>query len=206
MNKLIAGLGLSAGLIISSTLFANTTTVKDKPLPPNVPNSTKADDVNAVFVFNRVCYGQMPNIKSVMTMADELGWSPLFPEELAMLATASETDKTFGWDTPIGERAFRVTIVQGNIAPALIDTFPEFKNGVSTSCSLVLDGRDKGDVLLEQLGKLAGKEAASKDVFKDGLYTTTWAGGNEKVKVFLIGKLDKKKFGTLINVVMLNKE
>lgn len=206
MNKLIAGLGLTAGLIISSSLLANTTTVKDKPLPPNVPNSTKADDVNAVFVFNRVCYGQMPNIKSVMTMADELGWSPLYPEELAMLSTASDTDKTFGWDTPIGERAFRVTLVQGSIAPALIETFPDFKNGVSTSCSLVLDGRDKGDVLLEQLGKLAGKEAASKDVFKDGLYTTTWAGGNEKVKVFLIGKLDKKKFGTLINVVMLNKE
>lgn len=208
MKKAIAGLGLFASLIISTSLFANTKNTEnteDKPLPPNVPNSTKADDVNAVFVFNRVCYGQMPNIKGVMTMADELGWSPLYPEELAMLSPSTKTDKAFGWDTPIGERAFRVTLVQGSVAPALIDTFPDFKDATSTSCSLVLDGRDKGDLLLEQLGKLAGKEAASKDIFKDGLYTTTWAGGNKDVKVFLIGKLDKEKQGTLINVVMLNK-
>ncbi len=205
MKNLFISLSLITGLLISLSVFSDTTKVEDKPLPPNVPNSTKADDVNAVFVFNRVCYGQMPNIESVRTMAEELGWSPLYPGELAMLSPSTKADQTFGWDSPIGERAFRVTLVQGPIAPALIDTFPDFKDGTSTSCSLVLDGRDKGSLLLEQLGKLAGKEAASKEVFKDGLYTTTWAGGNEDIKVFLIGKTDEKKQGTLINVVMLNK-
>ncbi len=194
-----------ATLTLSSSVFAATQTTEDKPLPPNVPNSTKADDVNAVFVFNRVCYGQMPEIKGVISMADELGWSPLNKEELAQLSPSTKTDKVYGWDTPIGERAFRVTLVQGTIAPALIDTFPEFKNGTSTSCSLILDGRDQGNILLAQLGKLAGKEPAKKDVFKDGLYTTTWAGGNSDTKVFLIGKTDKNKQGTLINVVMLTK-
>lgn len=111
----------------------------------------------------------------------------------------------FGWDTPIGERAFRVMLVQGAIAPQLIETFPDFKTGLSTSCTLVLDGRDKGEELLEQVDKLAGKEPATKDVFKDGLYTTTWAGGNADVKVFLIARTDKNKLGTLINVVMLTK-
>ncbi|MGK0270082.1 MAG: hypothetical protein ACI88H_000717 [Cocleimonas sp.] len=205
MKKVITTIGLMATLIISSSVFAATQATEDKPLPPNVPNSTKANDVNAVFVFNRVCYGQMPEIKGVVTMANELGWSPLDKEELAQLSTSSESDKVYGWDTPIGERAFRVTLVKGTIAPALIDTFPEFKNGTSTSCSLVLDGRDPGSILLEQLGKLAGKEPAKKNIFKDGLHTTTWAGGNADTKVFLIGKTDKMKQGTLINVVMLNK-
>ena len=210
MKKVITTIGLIATLFIStltisSSVFAATQATEDKPLPPNVPNSTKADDVNAVFVFNRVCYGQMPEIKGVLTMADELGWSPLNEEELSLLSPAAKADKAYGWDTPIGERAFRVTLVQGSIAPALIDTFPDFKNGTSTSCSLVLDGRDQGSTLIEQLGKLAGKKPAKKDVFKDGLYTTTWAGGNADIKVFLIGKTDKMKQGTLINVVMLNK-
>ena len=110
-----------------------------------------------------------------------------------------------GWDSPIGERAFRITLVQGAIAPTLIETFPDFKKGQSTSCTLVLDGRDQGEELLQQLGKLAGKEPAKKEVFKDGLYTTTWAGGNADIKVFLIAKTDKMKLGTLINVVMLRK-
>ena len=151
------------------------------------------------------CYGQMPKIEGVLAMADELGWSPLFPEELAQLSPATKADKVFGWDSPIGERAFRVTLVQGPIAPALIDTFPDFKNGTSTSCSLILDGQDDGKTLVDQLGKLAGKEAASKNILKDDVYTTTWSGGNADIKVFLVGKTDKKNKGSLINVVMLNK-
>lgn len=206
MRKIIATLGLLASLVISTSTLADTSKVtEDKPTPPNVPNSTKADNVNAVFVFNRVCYGQMPEIKGILTMADELGWSPLYPEELEQLSPSTKADKVHGWDTPIGERAFRVTLVQGPVAPALIETFPDFKNGTSTSCSLVLDGRDKGDLMLEQLGKLAGKAPAQKEVLKDGLYTTTWAGGNADIKVFLIGRTDEMKLGTLINVVMLNK-
>ena len=207
MKNLIATLSLMSGLVLSFSVLADNTDTIDKPSPPNVPNSTKANDVNAVFVFNRVCYGQMPHIDGIVTMSTKLGWSPLATEELAQLSPASdlEPDKVFGWDTPIGERAFRVTLVQGAIAPQLIETFPDFKKGQSTSCTLVLDGRDKGEVLLEQLGKLAGKEPAKKEVFKDGLYTTTWAGGNTDIKVFLIAKTDKMKLGTLINVVMLTK-
>ena len=202
---MLTKLTMLSGLLISLSVFADTAAVDDKPLPPNVPNSTKADDVNAVFVFNRVCYGQVPNIDGIITMSDELGWSPLATEELAQLATTSKSDKVYGWDTPIGERAFRVTLVQGAIAPKLIETFPDFKNGQSTSCTLVLDGQDQGKELLQQLGKLAGKEPAKKEVFKDGLYTTTWAGGNFDIKVFLIAKTDQMKLGTLINVVMLTK-
>ena len=208
MKKLISTLTtliMAGGLLLSFRVLADNSATTDKPLPPNVPDSTKANDVNAVFVFNRVCYGQMPNIDGILTMSDELGWSPLATEELAQLSPASNTDKVYGWDTPIGERAFRVTLVQGAIAPQLIKTFPDFQKGQSTSCTLVLDGRDKGEELLQQLGKLANKEAASKEVFKDGLYTTTWAGGNADIKVFLIAKTDKMKLGTLINVVMLTK-
>ena len=205
MKKLFAALTLMSGLVFSFSVLADNTGTKDKPLPPNVPNSTEANDVNAVFVFNRVCYGQVPNIDGVITMSEELGWSPLSADELAQLSPAAESDKVFGWDSPIGERAFRVTLVQGAIASHLIKTFPDFKQGKSTSCTLVLDGRDSGEELLQQLGKLAGKEPANKEVFKDGLYTTTWAGGNADVKVFLIAKTDEKKLGTLINVVMLTK-
>lgn len=112
-EKLITILALIGGLFLSASLSADST---DKPAPPNVPDSTSATDVNAVFVFNRVCYGQIPNIEGIISMSDELGWSPLSIDELSQLSTVSESDKVFGWDTPIGERAFRVTLVQGAIA------------------------------------------------------------------------------------------
>ena len=100
MEKLIATLMVISGLLVSFSVLAENADTADKPLPPNVPNSTKANDVNAVFVFNRVCYGQMPNIDGIRTMSDELGWSPLATEELAQLSPASKSDKVFGWDTP----------------------------------------------------------------------------------------------------------
>jgi len=205
MKNLISMLTLVSSLLLSLSTLADNTEAADKPLPPNVPNSTEASNVNAVFVFNRVCYGQVPNIDGIVDMSKELGWSPISDDELGQLAASSVGDRMYGWDTPIGERAFRVTLVQGAIAPQLIETFPDFKQGQSTSCSLVLDGRDSGEELLEQLSKLAGKAPAKKEVFKDGLYTTTWAGGNADIKVFLVGKTDEDKKGTLINVVMLSK-
>ena len=59
MKKLIKTFGLMAVLILSSSIFAESTTSEGETLAPNpnVPNDSKANDVNAVFVFNRVCYG-----------------------------------------------------------------------------------------------------------------------------------------------------
>jgi len=184
MNKLFTSFVLFCGLVLSFAVFA------EKSSSPKVPESTKADDVNAVFVFNRVCYSQVPNIEAIEAMSRKLGWSPLTERELELSAPAGESDRVLGWDTPIGERAFRVTLVQGALISQMIEAFPDFKQGQSTSCTLVLDGRDKGDNLHEELNSLAGKEPVTKEVSKDGLYTSTLAGGNAEVKVFLIAKTD----------------
>ncbi|MEO0498137.1 MAG: hypothetical protein AAF141_12350 [Pseudomonadota bacterium] len=172
---------------------------------PVVPDSTDASDVNSIFVFNRVCYGQVPNLEGIRRMAGQLAWTPLEPGDLEAFEPQGGADTVEGWDAPIGQRVFRVITAQGDVPPALVNTFPDFANGQSTSCTLVLDGTDKSDVFIAELTGLAGKEPASRDVATDGQLSTTWAGGNADVKVFLSGKTGVDDAGSLINVVVLTK-
>ena len=172
---------------------------------PLVPDSGTASDVNSVFVFNRVCYGQVPNIDGVSDMATRLGWSEITTQELAQFKSGAPSEVAYGWDAPIGERAFRVAVTQGPLSPSQAEQFPDFSGGVSTSCTLVLDGFDGAEKLLSEVGALAGKSPLSENVESGGLFTTTWAGGNEEIKVFLVAKADAQKLGTLINVVLLTK-
>ncbi|MEO0636410.1 MAG: hypothetical protein AAFY73_07160 [Pseudomonadota bacterium] len=172
---------------------------------PVVPDSTDASDVNSIFVFNRVCYGQVPNLEGIRRMAGQLAWTPLEPGDLEAFEPQGGADTVEGWDAPIGQRVFRVVTAQGDVPAPLVETFPDFADGQSTSCTLVLDGQDKSDVFIAQLTDLAGKEPASRDVASDGQLSTIWAGGNADVKVFLNGKTGVDDAGSLINVVVLTK-
>lgn len=169
------------------------------------PDEGEGAEANSVFVFNRVCYGQVPKLQGIRNMAAQLGWSPLDDKDLTQFSPDEKAEVVLGWDAPIGERAFRVAVTQGAISDALIETFPDFAEGVSTSCTLVLDGFDPAAQLLADVNALAGKAPASENVAAGGLFTTTWAGGNADVKVFLNAKTDELNLGTLINVVVLTK-
>jgi hypothetical protein len=172
---------------------------------PVVPDSADASNVNSIFVFNRVCYGQVPNLEGIRRMSGQLAWTPLEQGDLDAFEPQGGADIVEGWDAPIGQRVFRVIVAQGDVPPRLVDTFPTFAEGQSTSCTLVLDGTDKSDVFVAELTALAGKEPASRDVATDGQLSTTWAGGNADVKVFLSGKTGVDGAGSLINVVVLTK-
>jgi hypothetical protein len=87
----------------------------------------------------------------------------------------------------------------------MITNFPEFKGGTVTSCSLVLDDQQDGDEVLQNMQTLAGKEPVASDIVEDLLRTTTWAGGNEDLKVFLFAKIAATGKGGLLNVTMLQK-
>lgn len=164
------------------------------------------EEIGAVFAFNRICYGQVPSTQGIRNMATQLGWQPLAGDELEPFRTGGAIDMIAGWDAQIGERVFRVGLTQGPIGGALLETFPDFADGQATSCTMVLDGLDPADTLYADTLALAGKEPASKDAASGGLLTTTWAGGNADVKVFLVLKTDMQRAGNLLNVVVLTKQ
>ncbi|MEM8972828.1 MAG: hypothetical protein AAGD43_12260 [Pseudomonadota bacterium] len=172
------------------------------------PQSIKAagEDTDPVFVFNRICYSQVPNLANIRDMARKLAWRAIKGEELKQFTTIEKPSVLEGWDAQVGERLFRVAVVQSAMTSKMKDTFPGLGNGNATSCMLILDEQNDAKAFTRNMGVLAGKEPASKDVPEGDLLTTTWAGGNANVKVFLISKANNEGRGGLLNVTMLTKE
>ena len=196
-NSLILGSILGAFLVAPS--FAQNNATVDAELDT---------DVNSIFVFNRVCYTQLPALQGIRNMAAQLAWEPLAGDKLENFRTGDTLEELEAWEVSIGQRGFQLSVSQGPLNGALLKTFPDFKTGKATTCTLVLDGTDPADVFLKELGKLAGKEPTSRDVADEegGLFTTTWAGGNADVKVFLIGKTDQESQGNLISMILVTRE
>lgn len=172
-----------------------------------VPAQAQQIDANPdpVFVFNRICYAQVPNVQAIEDMALRLAWRQMGGEDLKGFAGDLEPEKLVGWDVQVGERLFRVGVTQSKPPEGMAKTFPDFADGTSTSCSMVLDDQQDAGEFLPNMQSLAGKEPVSRDVKEGLLRTTTWAGGNDDLKVFLIAKAPPTGKGGLLNVTVLEK-
>ena len=171
------------------------------------PSFAAANDENPdpVYVFNRICYAQVPNLDAIQNMALKLAWKSITAEELNEFRSYDNPTVLSGWDVQVGERLFRVGITQAGLTDKLKASFPELANGTATSCSMVLDDQQNAAEFLPNMQSLAGKEPVSSDVPEGLLRTTTWAGGNEDLKVFLFAKAPPTGKGGLLNVTILQK-
>lgn len=164
-------------------------------------------DDDPVFVFNRICYAQVPDLEAIGEMARKLAWHPMKPQDLEEFKPKEEleTQHLEGWDVQVGERLYRLGISKTAISEKMIETFPDFKNGSATSCSLVLDDQMDAEVFMPNMQILAGKEPSQTNVPDGPLLSTMWAGGNDEYKVFLFAKTPKNGKGGLLNVLVLAK-
>jgi len=110
-----------------------------------------------------------------------------------------------GWVAQVGERLFRVGITQAPISEQMKKTFPDFGEGKATSCSIVLDDQQDAAQFMPNMQTLIGKDPVSRDVKEGFLRTTTWAGGNDDLKVFVFAKAPPTAKGGLLNVTVLQK-
>ena len=69
----------------------------------------------------------------------------------------------------------------------------------------MLDNVFPADLVLTNMQTLASREPISADVPEGALNTTTWAGGNEALKVFLFAKVNHTAGGGLLHVTILEK-
>ena len=158
-----------------------------------------------VFVFNKTCYAQVPNVHAIQNMARELAWRESGGEDLKKFTTVADPEVLMGWDAQVGEQIYRVGVVQSTPPKSLAEAFPGFANGKATSCTIVVDDKQDGAQMVANMGKLAGKDPVSKDVAEGPLLTTTWAGGNDDLKVFLFAKTPENRKGGLMAVTVLQK-
>ena len=84
-------------------------------------------------------------------------------------------------------------------------TFPNLAKGTATSCSVVLDDQQDAGQFMANMQGLIGKEPISSDVPDGLLRTTTWAGGNADLKVFVFAKAPPTDKGGMLNVMILQK-
>lgn len=169
------------------------------------PIHAAEEDTDPVFVFNRICYAQVPNLDSIRNMSRQLAWRPITGEDLNGFTTIKNPTVLEGWDAQVGVRLYRVAIVQSPLTAKMKETFPSFAGGTATSCMIVLDEQNPAKYFNANMQKLAGKAPVSKNVPDGDLLTTTWAGGNDDLKVFLISKANIGGQGGLLNVTVLAK-
>ncbi len=191
------GILVGLSLLIGATGFAQTA-------QESVANSGD-NNPDPVLVFNRICYAQVPNVDAINTMAVKLAWRSIEPEQLEEFKSYPNPTTLVGWDAQVGERLFRVGVTQASATNAMINTYPDFAGGTATSCSIVLDDQQDAAEFMPNMQTLAGKAPVSKDVPEGLLRTTTWAGGNADLKVFLFAKAPPTGRGGLLNVTILQK-
>lgn len=189
---------------ITAAAFAATilTTSAIAQLQSEVPENT----TDPVFLFNRVCYAQVPVVNNIVEMSTRFAWEQMGGEDLKQFTTLKQPDFIEGWDVRLSKRIYRLGVVQSKPSETFNKNYPEFKEGTATACTLVLDGDDDADIILGRMISLVGKEPVSSDQPDGKLLTTTWAGGNEDFKVFVFFKSDKANRANLLNVTILSKE
>ena len=169
------------------------------------PALASDENPDPVFVFNRICYAQVPDVEAIQNMALKLAWKSVTDEELREFESYENPKVLKGWDVQVGERLFRVGITQAGLSDKMKESFPNLSNGTATSCSMVLDDQQDATEFMANMQSLAGKEPISQDVPEGLLRTTTWAGGNEDLKVFLFAKAPPTNKGGLLNVTIIQK-
>jgi hypothetical protein len=163
------------------------------------------ENPDPVYVFNRICYAQVPDLNAIQAMATKLAWRALPKEDLEEFRSFDNPDILAGWDAQVGERLFRVGITRSGLTDKMKATFPDLTQGKATSCSIVLDDQQDAAEFMPNMQLLAEKEPISKDVPEGLLRTTTWAGGNAELKVFLFAKSPPTGKGGLLNVTIIQK-
>lgn len=165
-----------------------------------------AEQIDTVYTFNEICYTKVPNIAAIRDMALKLAWKPLDNDALSAFGDKDALTVLDGWDVQVGEKFYRLGITQSALPDSAKKAFPEFAEGLTTSCSMVLDGSDTREQIAINMQTLANKEAASTGVDEGDLVTTTWAGGNEHIKVFLFNKASKLEEGGVLAVTVITKK
>jgi len=160
-------------------------------------------ETDPVYLFNEICYTQVPDVKKINNMATRFAWEPMGGEDLERFTTIKEPAVLEGWDMRLSQRIYRLGLVQSEPSDAFIKSFPDLADATATSCTMVLDGQDDAQTIFDRLNTLIGKAPTTTEVPDGELLTTTWSGGNDELKVFVFLKTDAIKRANLMNVTIV---
>lgn len=163
-------------------------------------------ETDPVYLFNEICYTQVPDVKKINSMATRFAWEPMGGEDLERFTTIKKPELLEGWDMRLSQRIYRIGLVQSEPSDAFIQSFPDLADATATSCTMVLDGQDDAKTIFGRMNNMVGKAPASTNVPDGQLLTTTWSGGNDELKVFVFLKTDAINRANLLNVTIVTAQ
>lgn len=163
-------------------------------------------ETDPVYLFNEICYTQVPDVEKIQDMATRFAWNPMGGEDLERFTSIKEPSLLKGWDIRLESRIYRLGLVQSAPNDTFIKSFPDLADATATSCTLVLDGQDDGQIIFDRMNTMVGKAPSSEKVEDGQLLTTTWSGGNDAVKVFVFYKTDGLDRANLMNVTIVARQ
>lgn len=171
--------------------------------PVHAQQEQSGSETDPVYLFNEICYTQVPSVHKIQGMALKFAWEPMGGEDLQRFTTIKTPTLLEGWDIRLEQRIYRLGVVQSEPSDTFIASFPELADATATSCTLVLDGRDDAQTILDRLNSMIGKAPSTQNIADEELLTTTWSGGNDSIKVFVFLKTDKLDRANLMNVTIV---
>lgn len=162
------------------------------------------NETDPVYLFNEICYTQVPSVSKIQDMATRFAWVPMGGQDLERFTTIKKPALLEGWDIRLADRIYRLGIVQSEPSDAFILSYPELDSATATSCTMVLDGQDDAQTIFDRMTSMVGKAPTAQAVPDGELLTTTWSGGNDTVKVFVFLKTDAINRANLMNVTIVS--
>lgn len=171
----------------------------------NAQETQAGSETDPVYLFNEICYTQVPDVRKIQDMAKRFAWGPMGGEDLESFTTIKTPELLEGWDIRLAQRIYRLGIVQSAPNDAFVKTYPDLASATATNCTMVLDGRDDAQTILNRMNSMIGKGPTSLEVPDGEVLTTTWSGGNDTVKVFVFLQTDAIDRANLMNVTIVAK-
>jgi hypothetical protein len=171
------------------------------------PSLANAQDGAAASVrlFDRLCYGTMPEIASVEAQADST-WQPITGNDLDAFRPAVTPEILKAWKLSSGGVTYSLAITKSPMDDQSKADFPKYDDATNFACSLILpaDKTPPASVSAEMQKLIERKPDAA---YVEGPWAiTSWSGGNDRLLVLVYHYAPKSGSpGGLISMTVFQK-
>ena len=171
------------------------------------PTLARAQDGAAASVrlFDRLCYGTMPEIARVEAQADST-WQPITGKDLDAFRPAVAPEILKAWTLTSGAGTYSLAITKSPMDDQSKADFPKYEDATNFACSLVLpnDKTPPASVSAEMQKLIERKPDAA---YVEGPWAiTSWSGGNDRLLVLVYHYAPKSGSpGGLISMTVFQK-
>ncbi|MEL6947009.1 MAG: hypothetical protein AAFO73_05180 [Pseudomonadota bacterium] len=197
--------GLSLAFATVASLLTATLAFSGAANAQQIDRPNAAGPLHSVWVYKLLCYDPMPDETKVEAMATQFGFRPITGAALKGFAPPAPTTYLKAWEVDDHQRTFKTAISKSKIDEGTAATFPNFANGTSIGCTVVLPAKDDPKAILASMTQLTQRKP--DETYPAGPFTVSSWTGTTDTNVFLVYHYapTNGKPGGLLSLVTLAK-